>query len=115
MSLLDPHTQRFIEVNEAVARLFGAPTREALLNFLPAERWPELQPDGRLSIEKAREIVKLALTQGSHRFEWFSRRYEGSELPLDIVMTAIPFGERIVLSLVYRDISKQVRAESEIR
>jgi PAS domain S-box-containing protein len=115
MSLLDPHTQRFIDVNEAVARLFRAPNREALLNFSPAERWPERQPDGRLSVEKAREIVQLTLTQGSHRFEWFSRRYDGSELPLDIVMTAIPFSEQTVLSLVYRDISKQVRAESEIR
>jgi len=49
---------------------------------------------------KAREMVKLALTQGSHRFEWFSKRYDGRELPLDIVMTAVPFGERTLLSLV---------------
>jgi PAS domain-containing protein len=64
MSLLDPHTQRFIEVNEAVARLFGAPNRGARLNFSPAERWPERQPDGRLSVEKAREMVQLARKRG---------------------------------------------------
>ena len=115
MSLVDPQTWRFIEVNEAVARLFGAPNREALRNFSPAERWPERQPDGRLSVEKAQEMVELALTQGSHRLEWLSRRYDGSELPLDIVITAIPFGERTVLSLVYRDNSRRLRAESEIR
>jgi PAS domain S-box-containing protein len=60
-------------------------------------------------------MVELALTQGSHRFEWSSRRYDGTELPLDIVMTAVPFGGRTLLSLVYRDICAQKRAEREIR
>src|ERR1700757_3643623 len=78
MSLLDPQTLRYIEANEAVARLLGAPSPEALRNASPVERWPERQPDGRLSVEKAREMVELALTQGNHRFEWLSCRYDGS-------------------------------------
>jgi len=115
MSLFDPETLRYIEANEAAARLVGAPSREALRNVSPTERWPERQPDGRLSIEKVRETIKIALDQGSHRFEWLVRRYDGTELPLDIVMTAVPFGGRTLLSIVYRDISVQRRAESEIR
>lgn len=115
MALFDPETGRFIETNEAFARRIGAPSREVLRNISPAEIWPERQPDGRLSIEKAGEMAKLALNQGSHRFEWLSRRYDGSELPLDIVMTAIPFGKRTLLFVVSRDISEHKRAESEIR
>jgi PAS domain S-box-containing protein len=115
MSLFDPKTLRYIEANEAVVRLIGAPSREALRNVSPVDRWPERQPDGRLSIEKVREMVKLALTQGSHRFEWLTRRYDGRELPLDVVMTAVPVGERTLLSIVYRDISMHKLAESEIR
>jgi PAS domain S-box-containing protein len=115
MSLFDPKTLRYIEVNEAVVRLIGAPSREALRNVSPVDRWPERQPDGRLSIEKVREMVKLALTQGSHRFEWLTRRYDGRELPLDVVMTAVAVGERTLLSIVYRDISMHKLAESEIR
>jgi PAS domain S-box-containing protein len=115
MSLLDPQTLRYVEANEAVARLFGAPSPEALRNVSSTERWPEHQPDGRLSIEKAREMMKIALDQGSHRFEWLVRRYDGTELPLDIVMTAVPFGGRTLLSLVYRDIPIQKRAEAELR
>ena len=60
-------------------------------------------------------MIELALTQGSHRFEWLSRRYDGSEFPCDIVLTSIPFRERIVLFAVSRDISEHQRAESEIR
>jgi len=115
MSLLDPQTFRYVEANEAVARLLGAPDREALRNASPADRWPERQPDGQLSVDKARAMAELALAQGSHRFEWLTRRFDGSDLPLDIVMTSVPFAERTLLSLVYRDICAQKRAESEIR
>ena len=115
MSLLDPQTLRYIEVNEAVARLLGAPNREALRNASPTERFPERQPDGQLSIEKARALIKVALDQGSLRFEWLVRRFDGTELPLDIVATAVPFDGRTLLSLAYRDISTQKHAESEIR
>ena len=115
MSLLEPQTLRYIEANEAVVRLLGAPNREALRNTSPTERFPERQPDGRLSIEKARAMIKVALDQGSVRFEWLVRRFDGTDLTLDIVATAVPFDGRTVLSLVYRDISTQKRAESEIR
>ncbi|MEA3146024.1 MAG: hypothetical protein QOI53_1491 [Verrucomicrobiota bacterium] len=115
MSLFDPLSGRFVESNDAVILQIGAPNREALGEVSPAEISPERQPDGRLSSEMVQEMVELALTQGSHRFEWLSRRYDGSELPLDIVMTAIPFGERTLLFVVSRDISKHRRAENEIR
>jgi len=114
MSLYDPETGRFVESNEAVARQVGAPNKEALGKATVAEISPERQPDGRLSSEKAAEMVRLALAQGSHRFEWMSRRYDGSELPLDVVMTAIPFKGRTMLFVVSRDISAQKKAEQEI-
>ncbi|HEY0791917.1 MAG TPA: PAS domain S-box protein [Chthoniobacterales bacterium] len=115
MSLFDPQTGRFTESNDAFARQTGAPHRGALGNVSPVEISPERQPDGQLSRDKALEMVKLALTQGSHRFEWLSRRYDGGKLPLDIVLTAIPFGERTLLFVVSRDISGHKRAENEIR
>jgi PAS domain S-box-containing protein len=114
MSLFDPEIGRFIESNEAVARQVGAPTREALGNASPVEISPERQPDGRLSSEKAAELIKLALANGSHRFEWMSRRHDGTELPLDIVLTALPSSKRQLLLAISRDISAQKKAEQEI-
>ena len=64
MSFFDPQTLRYIETNEAVARLIGAPGREALRNTSPVERWPERQPDGRLSIRCARSSARLAPAAG---------------------------------------------------
>lgn len=114
MSLFDPQTGRFIQSNDAVARLTGAPNKEALGNASPVEISPERQPDGRLSSEKAGAMAKIALARGSHRFEWLARRYDGGEQPLDIVMTAIPFGDRPLLLVVARDLSAHKQAEQEI-
>jgi hypothetical protein len=60
-------------------------------------------------------MIKVALDQDSVRFEWLVRRFDGAELTLDVVATAVPFDGRTLLSLVYRDISTQRHAESEIR
>jgi len=114
MSLFDPQTGRFIESNQAVARQTGAPDVATLGSVSPVEISPERQPDGRLSSEKIQEMVKLAFEKGSHRFEWMARRYDGGELPLDIVLTPISFGKRRLLLAVSRDISDRKRAEQQI-
>jgi PAS domain-containing protein len=115
ISLLDRQTLRYIEANEAVARLLGAPSRDALRKASPVERWPERQSDGRFSVEKAREMVELALTQGSQRFGWLSCRYDASELPLDIVITAVPFGERTIISRLSRPIEACGREVAQVQ
>ena len=98
------------EANDAVVRLLGAPNREALRQASPTKRFPERQPDGRPSIEKARALIKIVLGQGSLRFEWLVRCFDGTELPLDIVATAVPFDGRTLLSLV----TERKRAEAEL-
>ncbi len=114
MSLFDPEVGRFIESNEAVARQIGAPGIEALGKASPTEISPERQPDGRFSGEKAAEMVKVALQTGSHRFEWLTRCYDGREMPVEVVLTAIPFGKRTLLFAVSRDISDRKKAERQI-
>jgi PAS domain S-box-containing protein len=114
MALFDPQIGRFIKSNEAIARQVGAPSFEALGQASPAEISPQRQPDGRFSSEKAEEMIRLALANGSHRFEWLSRRYDGSELPIEVVLTAIPFGDRPLLFAVSRDVSDRKRAERAI-
>jgi PAS domain S-box-containing protein len=114
MCLFDPESGRIIETNEAVARLVGAAPHEVLGKSSTVNFSPERQPDGRLSMEKAAEMVKLAVANGSHRFEWISRRRDGTELPLDIVLTALSFGQRPLLLVISRDVSAQKKAEQEI-
>jgi PAS domain-containing protein len=90
MSLLDPQTLRYIEANEAVVRLLGAPSREALRNVSPTERFPERQPDGRLSIEKARALIKVALDEGSPRRSVRIKQPDSARSALEVMMKHEP-------------------------
>jgi PAS domain S-box-containing protein len=113
MTLQDPLTGVFLDVNDASVRITGAPDKAALLNSNPLIISPERQPDGVLSSEKVKEVIQLAVERGSHRFEWVINRFDGTQLPVEIVLTLIRGGERPMLLSVARDITERKHTESE--
>ncbi len=113
MTLLDPVTGTFLDVNEASVRAVGAPNKEALLRGGPELLSPKYQPDGSLSAEKVKTVIQLAFEQGSHRFEWILHRFDGSELPVEVVLTPIRRGERPLLLSVAREITERKKTEEE--
>src|SRR6187399_962185 len=76
MTLQDPLTGAFLDVNDASVRITGAPNKATLLGSNPAQISPERQPDGSLSAEKVKEMIQLAIDRGSHRFEWTITRFD---------------------------------------
>src|SRR5262245_56026010 len=60
MTLQDPATGAFLDVNDAAVRMTGAPSKEALLGSSPARISPERQPDGSLSADKVKEMIQFA-------------------------------------------------------
>ncbi len=115
ITLQDPLTGAFLDVNAASVRLTGAPDKAALLGSNPVKISPERQPDGSLSAEKVREVIDRALEQGSHRFEWVINRFDGTQLPVEMVLTLIHGGQRPLLLSVARDITEQKKATDKIR
>ncbi len=115
MTLQDPRTGVFLDVNDASVRITGAPDKAALLGSSPSIISPEHQPDGSLSADKVREVIQLAMANGSHRFEWVINRFDGTQLPVEIVLTLIHGGDRPLLLSVSRDITERKRTENELR
>lgn len=115
MTLQDPLTGVFLDVNDASVRLTGAPSKAALLGSNPLIISPEHQPDGALSIVKVKEVIQLAVERGSHRFEWVINRFDGTQLPVEIVLTLIRGGTQPLLLSVSRDITERKRTETELR
>ncbi len=115
MTLQDPRTGMFMDVNEASVRMTGAPDKAALLNSNPANISPKRQPDGSLSAKKAMEMIQVAVERGSHRFEWVINRFDGTQLPVEIVLTLIRGGEQPLLLSVSRDITERKHTENKIR
>src|SRR6185295_3260605 len=104
----------FIDCNQAAVDMLGASVKDELLLLSPSDLSPTLQPDGTSSTTKAQEMIATALERGSHRFEWLAKRRNGSEFPVEVLLTAIPFLQRQILYVVWRDITRRKEAEREL-
>jgi len=104
----------FLQVNEAAARLFGY-RREEILGRHPRDLAPPFQPDGERSDVASARHINRCLETGEARFEWVSQRADGTDVPLDVVLTRIEMGGRRVLQAMVTDISERKRAEAELK
>jgi len=105
----------FVDCNQATVEMLRANSKEEVLSTHPAQLSPEVQPDGQPSSQKAEEMIRIALDQGSNRFEWIHRRFNGEDFPVEVLLTPTPLSDRIVIHTVWRDISDRKKLEAEIQ
>ncbi len=106
--------EKFVDCNDAVLEMLGYADRDEMLSTHPSQLSPEYQPDGQPSFEKANEMISIAIETGSHRFIWIHTRANGEDFPVEVLLTAIPFQDRKLVHVVWRDISERVRMEEEL-
>ncbi|MFN2356091.1 MAG: PAS domain-containing protein, partial [Desulfopila sp.] len=105
----------FVDCNSAAVAMLSYDEKEELIHKPPYMLSPELQSDGRSSIDKAVEMMQLARDKGSHRFEWDHLRKNGSIIPVEVSLTAIESEDDMQLHTVWRDISKRKQTEKLLR
>ena len=106
---------RFVDCNQATVDMLRYETKEQLLKTHPSELSPPRQPDGRESFEKANDNMLIAFERGSHRFEWEHLRADGEVFPVEVLLTAVDYGDRKILHVVWRDISERKLLEDQLR
>ena len=105
----------FSDCNLAAVQMMRAHSKEEILSVHPSKLSPEYQPDGRLSTEKVDEMIRIALENGSNRFEWIHRRKDGTDFPVEVLLTSISTGERQVIHTVWRDITERKQIEQALQ
>jgi PAS domain S-box-containing protein len=115
MWLYNPQTAAMVDCNRAAVRLIGAKNKEQLLRTRPEELSPPLQPDGSPSADKSREIIARVEKQKTCCFEWVLRRFDGTEVPVEVSSTALLMRGKSIHVLISRDISERKKAERELR
>lgn len=106
---------RYVDCNEAAVRIARYPSKVRLLNMPAGGISPKQQPDGSISLEKAREFMATAYREGGKRFEWICRRFDGTECCLDVMLTPIKLKGKTLLLTTWRDISEIKRAEDKLK
>src|SRR5687768_5109939 len=88
--LMDPQKgTKFSDCNDAAVKLLGYRTKDEVIRLEPGGISTELQPDGKPSMQKAGEMVKTAIKNGSHRFEWLNVRADGRIITTEVAMTPV--------------------------
>lgn len=106
---------RFIDCNESTLSLLGYSSKEAFLNKSPWDVSPDYQPDGRPSLKKAKEMTAKALKKGYHRFEWIHKKADGSDFPVEVMLTPIIIHGQQLFYTIWHDITERKKAEEDLR
>ena len=106
---------RFVDCNVAALKITGCSHKSQLLNLTPADISPARQPDGSLSSKKAEEMFEIAYREGSNRFEWVHKRFDGAEFYLDVMLTSISLNGRRFLYTAWRDITERKIVEDQLK
>jgi PAS domain S-box-containing protein len=99
---------RILEVNESMCRCLGY-SREALLRITP---WEIDSPE---HAHKVAQRIQEVRRQGHAIFETVHRRYDGTEIPVEVSSRILEYeGKPAVLS-VARDITRRKQAEQDLK
>ncbi len=108
------NSARFIECNQRTLSLFGCELSD-IIGKSPALLSPEMQPDGKSSLEKTAEITKLVMEGKSQYIEWVHQRFDDKkQFFVEINLTRLTLGGKSnYMQAVVRDINDRKLAEEE--
>jgi PAS domain S-box-containing protein len=112
--LFDPGTATVVDCNKAAVALMRCASRTDLIGKRAEEISTEVQPDGTPTVESVARRIAEILKSGNSRFEWTVRRFDGTELPLEVNATTIERDGKPVFVLVSRDITERKDAEAAL-
>ena len=106
---------KFVDCNEATVKMLRYKNKQDLLDTHPSQLSPERQSDGRMSYEKAEEMIATAFQNGSNRFEWDHLRADGEVFPVEVLLTAVQEEKEPALHVVWREISDRKKVEAALQ
>ncbi|MCX6666466.1 MAG: PAS domain S-box protein, partial [Euryarchaeota archaeon] len=112
---IEPPSWKFTNGNPATLELFKVKNETEFISYGPWDVSPDLQPDGRASAEKSKEMIESAMRNGSCFFEWTHKRITGEDFFATVLLSRIKQGEKTFLQATVRDITKQKQLELQLK
>jgi diguanylate cyclase (GGDEF)-like protein len=105
----------FLDCNAAALELYRCPSVEAFRKLPPGAVSTPTQADGLDSVELKNEMIRRAQTEGTHCFEWNSRRLDGTEFKAEVTLSSLEIEGRRITQALVRDVTERLKAEKQIR
>lgn len=102
-------------VNPAALQTFGALSLAEFSAVWPSAFSPERQDDGRLSADKMREMIAIALADGYNYYEWQHQRLAGEKFACEVLLTRVDAAGASLVQASLRDITVRKQTESALR
>ena len=115
LATLAPPVWTFVSSNSAARELFKVEDPGEFTTFRLWDFSPAAQGDGGSSLDTAREMIRIAMEEGSHFFEWTCQRMGGEPFPATILLTRIRNEDGDFLQATIRDITAQKNLEMELQ
>lgn len=103
-------TDVVLDCNQAVCEMLQY-DKEFLVGLSPAEFSPEYQPDGKKSIDSAKEKIEAALNGVPQRFMWIHKRKDGELIETDVSLKDVSIAGEKLVQAILRDVTERNRNE----
>ncbi len=113
--VFDPEAKRFIDANQAAARIFGYSLPGDIIGKTPLDMAAPTQYDGTDSTTASQRRDQSALTQGIESFEWRHQRPNGEIWDALVHLMAFNYRGRRLLQATLDDITARKKTEEDLR
>ena len=105
----------FLDCNEAAVKIFGAKDKNELLKENALTLSLKYQPDGISTKIKISYVLSKVKNERVYKGEWLAKKFDGSTIWIEMVITLIKLDNKPVLYTVFRDISHRKKIEKELK
>jgi PAS domain S-box-containing protein len=104
----------FTDCNEATEIMMRG-NRTQIIGQTPDDISPEFQPDGKKSSDSAAEKIAWTFENGKNTFEWMHRRFDGTDLYVEVSLAMMVLNGKPTLFTTWRDISTRKLTEQALK
>jgi len=105
---------KIIDCNQNAVTLFDLSSKQEFCDRY-YDLLPEYQPDGRLTADIGMDVTLRTLEQGSSRFEWTYRKFNGELVPCEITCTRVMYKNDFTVVGYMRDLREQKKMMEDIQ
>jgi len=107
--------EQIVKCNDKAVKILAYNSQEELYNIHIAKLSPKYQIDGKNSLKKSKEMMRLAYKNGEHSFEWLGIKANGDEIWMEIALIDISFDGRNIFYVEIRDISSSKNMQDKLK